>query len=178
MSNGRVASKDLTSRECSWTSRCSESPTLHTSCDWSNRTEKENSVCKTKIRFDFFGSTPTRPGRNLTRTFPKTEPKFGLQNLPVVEVVPYVIKTAMEHLVCHEARSLRYAIIQAASISTSYARSRSIHARLFATRLERNDRKFALVSIFSERKGLSALNGTDLANFKIGFGRGLAYTCP
>ena len=51
-------------------------------CDWSNRTEKENSVCKTKNSIRLLRSTPTRPGRNLTRTFPKTEPKFGLQNFP------------------------------------------------------------------------------------------------
>ena len=44
--------------------------------------KKKIPFAKQKIRFDFFGSTPTRPGRNLTRTFPKTEPKFGLQNLP------------------------------------------------------------------------------------------------
>ena len=50
-----------------------------------DRTEpkKKFRFAKQKIRFDFFGSTPTRPGRNLTRTFPKTEPKFGLQNLPI-----------------------------------------------------------------------------------------------
>ena len=49
-----------------------------------DRTEPKKKIrfAKQKIRFDFFGSTPTRPGRNLTRTFPKTEPKFGLQNLP------------------------------------------------------------------------------------------------
>ena len=47
-----------------------------------NRTEKEIRFAERKIRPDGFGSTSTRPGRNLTRTFPKTEPKFGLQNLP------------------------------------------------------------------------------------------------
>ena len=69
-----------------------------------DRTEPKKKIrfAKQKIRFDFFGSTPTRPGRNLTRTFPKTEPKFGLQNLPnhgdvtfshlvKVEVVPSVL---------------------------------------------------------------------------------------
>ena len=47
-----------------------------------NRTEKEIRFAERKIRPDGFGSTSTRPGRTLTRTFPKTEPKFGLQNLP------------------------------------------------------------------------------------------------
>ena len=51
-----------------------------------DRTEPKKKIrfAKQKIRFDFFGSTPTRPGRNLTRTFSKTEPKFGLQNLPIL----------------------------------------------------------------------------------------------
>ena len=52
-----------------------------------NRTEKEIRFAERKIRPDGFGSTLTRPGRNLTRTFPKTEPKFGLQNLPNVLAV-------------------------------------------------------------------------------------------
>ena len=84
-------------------------------------------------------------------------------------------KTAMEHLVCHEARSPRYAIIT--SISTSYARSRSIDHRCTPVCDERNNRKFALqvpYRFFSERKGLSALNGTDLANFEDQF---WSWTC-
>ena len=67
------------------------------------------------------------------------------QDYFVVEVVPCVIKIAMEHLACHGARSLRHAIIT--SISTSYARSRSID-RCTPVCDERNDRIFALVSIF------------------------------
>ena len=51
-----------------------------------NRTEKEIRFAERKIRPDGFGSTSTRPGRNLTRTFPKTEPKFGLQNLPNIHI--------------------------------------------------------------------------------------------
>ena len=52
-----------------------------------DRTEPKKKIrfAEQKIRFDFFGSTPTRPGRNLTRTFPKTEAKFGLQNLPIAK---------------------------------------------------------------------------------------------
>ena len=46
--------------------------------------KKKIRFAEPKNRFDFFGSTPTRPGRNLTRTFPKVEPKFCLQNLPIV----------------------------------------------------------------------------------------------
>ena len=89
-----------------------------------------------------------------------------------MEVVPYVIKTAMEHPVCHEARSLCYAIFTC--ISTSYARSRSIDHRCTPVCDDRNDHKFALVSIFSERQGFSALNGTDLANFEDRF---WSWTC-
>ena len=50
-----------------------------------DRTESKKKIrfAEQKIRFDFFKSTPTPPGRNLTRTFPKIEPKFGLQNLPI-----------------------------------------------------------------------------------------------
>ena len=59
-----------------------------------------------------------------------------------------------------------------ASISTSYARSRSIHARLFATR--ETTVNSLLYRFFSERKGLSALNGTDLANFEDRF---WSWTC-
>ena len=64
----------------SWTSRCRVAMTG--SASRPNRTEKEIRFAERKIRPDGFGSTSTRPGRNLTRTFPKTEPKFGLQNLP------------------------------------------------------------------------------------------------
>ena len=66
-----------------------------------DRTEPKKKIrfAKQKIRFDFFGSTPTRPGRNLTRTFPKTEPKFGLQNLPINGFTP--ICTEWFHMVSH-----------------------------------------------------------------------------
>ena len=66
----------------SWTSRCRVAMTG--SASRPNRTEKEIRFAERKILPDGFGSTSTRPGRNLTRTFPKTEPKFGLQNLPLV----------------------------------------------------------------------------------------------
>ena len=82
----------------------------------------------------------------------------------------YVIKTAMEHPVCHEARSLT--LCSNASISTSYAKSRSIDARLFATR--ETTVNALLYRFFSERKGLSALNRTDFANFEDRF---WSWTC-
>ena len=50
--------------------------------DWAEP-KKNFRFAEQKSWFDFFGSTPTRPTRNLTRTFPKIEPKFGLQNLPI-----------------------------------------------------------------------------------------------
>ena len=75
--NGRVASKDSTSRWCSWTSRFSESPTLHTS--WSNRTEKENSVCKTKNSVRLFReySNPARPKSDADLSENETEIRFA-----------------------------------------------------------------------------------------------------
>ena len=45
--------------------------------------KKKIRFAEQKIRLDFFGRTPIRPGRNLTRTFPKIKPKFGLQSLPI-----------------------------------------------------------------------------------------------
>ena len=88
-----------------------------------------------------------------------------------MEVVPCVIKIAMEHLACHSARSLHHAIIT--SISTSYARLRSIN-RCTPVCDERSDRIWLLYRFFSEKKGLSALNGTDLANFEARF---WSWTC-
>ena len=107
-------------------------------------------------------------------------------------------KIAMEHVVCHKARSLRYAIKGGSekictnshkksffvaffhhplaiitTISTSYARSRSmVVARLFATR--ETTVNSLLYRFFSESKGLSALKGTDLANFEDRF---WSWTC-
>ena len=91
----------------SWTSRCRVAMTG--SASRPNRTEKEIRFSERKIPPDGFGSTSTRPGRNLTRTFPKTEPKFGLQNLPNREVLQYVITCHNTYVICH--RALRQVLV-------------------------------------------------------------------